>query len=68
MTPEQWSRIAPIVHSALTQSTEVRAAFVADACGDDGELRREVESLLARASGTSRRLGGAGKGNPYNSE
>ena len=59
MTPERWSRVAPIVHSALTRSTEVRAAFVADACGGDGELRREVESLLGRASDVEDFLNGA---------
>jgi serine/threonine protein kinase len=50
MTPEQWARIVPIVHSALTRDVDGRAAFVADACGDDADLRREVDSLLARAS------------------
>ena len=59
MTPEQWSRIAPIVHSALTRDEHVRAAFLANACGNDAELRREVDSLLARASDVDGFLSGA---------
>ena len=50
MTPQQWSRVAPIVQSALMREAHVRAAFVAAACGDDVELRQEVDSLLAGAS------------------
>jgi serine/threonine protein kinase len=50
VTPEQWTRIAPIVDSALTRDEHLRSAFVADACGDDAELRRQVDSLLAQAS------------------
>ena len=58
MTPEQWSRVAPIVQSALTRDERVRAEFVADACGGDAELRREVDSLLAGASGVDDFLNG----------
>lgn len=36
-----------------------RAAFVAEACGDDADLRREVDSLLARASDIDDFLNGA---------
>ena len=35
------------------------SAFVADACGADGDLRREVDSLLARASEVDDFLSGA---------
>ena len=49
MTGERWSRIATILHSALMREPHDRAALVAEACGDDEGLRREVESLLARA-------------------
>ena len=58
MTPEQWSRIAPIVHSAMMREGQSRATFVADACGDDADLRREVESMLASASGVDGFLSG----------
>jgi serine/threonine protein kinase len=49
----QWSRVAPIVHAALKHDAQGRAAFVAEACGHDADLVREVESLLAHASGTT---------------
>ena len=59
MTPQQWARIVPIVQSALMRAVDGRAAFVADACGADGDLRREVDSLLARASEVDDFLSGA---------
>jgi serine/threonine protein kinase len=37
-----------VYESALEQAPANRAAFVADACRNDSDLRREVESLLAR--------------------
>ena len=48
MTPERWSRVAEIYDSVLEQMPADRAGFLATACGDDAELRREVESLLAQ--------------------
>jgi eukaryotic-like serine/threonine-protein kinase len=50
MNPEQWQRVKAVVADALEHDTTRRADFVAAACGDDGELRREVESMLG-ASG-----------------
>ena len=47
MNAERWQRITGIFHEALAQDSEVRAAFVRDACGDDDSLRREVHRLLA---------------------
>src|SRR5262245_28357952 len=47
MTPERWRRIEDLYHAALTHSPDTRAAFLANESPDD-ELRREVESLLAR--------------------
>ena len=51
MTSKPWSRVAPIVDAALMYDDEARAAFVAEACGNDLDLLHEVESLLAHASG-----------------
>ena len=51
MTAKPWSRVAPIVDAALLHDEQARAAFVAEACGNDVDLVREVESLLAHASG-----------------
>jgi serine/threonine protein kinase len=48
MTPERWSRVAEIYDSALEQAPAARAGFLATACGEDVDLRREVESLLAQ--------------------
>ena len=46
MSPERWQRIEEAYHSALERAPDQRAAFLAEICGSDDELRREVESLL----------------------
>jgi serine/threonine protein kinase len=48
MTPERWQQVSRVYQSALERAPASRAAFIADACRDDSDLRREVESLLAR--------------------
>ena len=53
MDPERWERVKAVYHSALDQDPGERAAFLDHACRDDRELRREVDSLLAEASGDS---------------
>ena len=50
MTATLWSRVAPIVDAALRHDEQTRASFVAEACGKDVDLVREVESLLAHVS------------------
>jgi eukaryotic-like serine/threonine-protein kinase len=47
MTPEQWRVVDAILRASLSCEPARRDAFVAEACGDDEELRREVASLLA---------------------
>jgi serine/threonine-protein kinase len=47
MTPERYQQINQLLDAALERDPAERAAFLAEACGDDEELRREVESLLA---------------------
>ena len=47
MTPERFRQIERLFHEARTRPAGVRGAFLADACGGDEALRREVESLLA---------------------
>jgi serine/threonine protein kinase len=49
---DRWSATERIFHAALERPVEARGAFLAQACGDDAELRREVESLLDGASAT----------------
>jgi serine/threonine-protein kinase len=48
MNPERWRQIEQLYHAALERPSEERGAFLAEACGGGGELRREVESLLMR--------------------
>ena len=50
MTSERWAKIKSVVADALELPEQDRAEFVAGACSDDAELRREVESLLSAAS------------------
>ena len=47
---ERWSETERIFHAALEKPAEARAVFVADACGGDDALRREVQSLLDQVS------------------
>ena len=46
MTPERWRQIKQIFQAAAELPPEERSAYVQRACGGDGELRAEVESLL----------------------
>ena len=47
---ERWRRIESIYHAARERDPEQRRKFIAEACADDQNLRREVESLLAQGS------------------
>ncbi|HMS44091.1 MAG TPA: hypothetical protein PKE69_27945, partial [Pyrinomonadaceae bacterium] len=40
-------KIEEIYHAALEKTPAERAGFLAEVCGDDEDLRHEVESLLA---------------------
>src|SRR5262245_28281831 len=46
MKPERYQQVGQLYHAALELETDERASFLDGACGDDDELRREVESLL----------------------
>src|ERR1700689_283169 len=48
MSPERLAQIEELYHSALEYAPAKRAAFLADACGDDSDLLHEVSSLLAQ--------------------
>jgi serine/threonine protein kinase/tetratricopeptide (TPR) repeat protein len=50
MAPDRWHRIEALYHSALERDPASRTAFLDGACGQDADLRREVESLLAEAA------------------
>jgi Tol biopolymer transport system component/serine/threonine protein kinase len=43
---ERWARIDALFHDALSQPLQRRESFLHDACGGDGSLLAEVESLL----------------------
>src|SRR5262245_56140370 len=51
MNPELWQHIEALYHSAKALEPSERTAFLASACGDDVEVRREVESLLIQRNG-----------------
>jgi serine/threonine protein kinase/Flp pilus assembly protein TadD len=50
MNAERWRQVEALYHSAQKWRLGERSAFLAEACGGDEELRREVESLLAQDS------------------
>lgn len=56
MTPERWQQVKGIFQQALEQETGRCAEFLDAACGNDHELRREVESLLQSDQGTTNPL------------
>jgi serine/threonine-protein kinase len=47
MEPDRWRQVQEIFAAAAEVPSEERDAFLSDQAGDDDELRREVESLLA---------------------
>jgi eukaryotic-like serine/threonine-protein kinase len=47
VTPERWQQVKEIFSSALGRDHAARPAFLTNVCGEDQELRREVETLLA---------------------
>ena len=48
MDSERWRQIEELFHAAVALEPESQQTFINDACGADAELRRELESLLAR--------------------
>ena len=47
MSTGRWQRVQELFEAALACSPEERDTLLAERCGDDAELRAEVESLLA---------------------
>ena len=50
MEPTRWQQIERLYHEAQARPAPARAAFLAEACAGNQELRREVEVLLAQAA------------------
>jgi eukaryotic-like serine/threonine-protein kinase len=48
MKKDLWQRAEELLHAALELSPEARRAFLDKACGEDIELRRQVETLLSQ--------------------
>ena len=46
-TPERWQEVKEILYPALEMAAADRSSFLDEKCGDDKELRREIESLIA---------------------
>jgi TolB-like protein/tetratricopeptide (TPR) repeat protein len=53
---DRWQRAKDVFGAALERPLDAREAFLREACGDDVELRREVDSLLAAAQDAGRFL------------
>jgi len=51
MTPERWKQIDELFHAALAHEPAERTAFLVSACGNDEQLRLEVESLISFQEG-----------------
>lgn len=47
MTPERWQQVKEALARALERTPEERRAYLDQACRDEPDLRREVESLVA---------------------
>jgi tetratricopeptide (TPR) repeat protein len=47
MTAERWQRIREVLYAAIEKDVAARGCFLRDSCGEDGQLRGEVERLLA---------------------
>ncbi len=46
MTPERWNLVLALFRRASERAPAARPAMLDEACGDDSELRRDVEALL----------------------
>jgi serine/threonine protein kinase len=47
MKAERWQQVKAIFHRAVDYDPVTRAEFLRESCGNDQELRRKVEALLA---------------------
>jgi serine/threonine protein kinase len=50
MDADRWQRVRDVFAQVMDLPAEQRSRFIADKCADDGELRKEVESLLEHDS------------------
>src|SRR5262245_7826635 len=52
MTPDRWRRAQEIFLAATEREAPLRPAFLDEACRDEPELRKEVDSLLSSFKAT----------------
>ena len=55
-SPQRWQQVKEILYTALEMGAAERSSFLDEKCGNDNELRREVESLIAAHSGAAKRF------------
>ena len=48
MKRELWRRAEDLFHAALERTPDARRAFLDETCGEDGELRQQVERLISK--------------------
>src|SRR5438876_10473980 len=46
LTPERWAQIEELFHRAADSDPQRRRVVLDEACGNDAELREQVEALL----------------------
>jgi serine/threonine-protein kinase len=46
MNPERWQKLEEVFHAAVESKPDARAALITQLCGEDVEMRRELESML----------------------
>lgn len=59
MTSDRWQRVQELFEEALSREPAEATTLLEEACGDDAELKEQVESLLShhrKASATFMRL------------
>ena len=54
--PERWKVIEDLFHQSLLLPAESRSAFLAEHCGSDTELRKQIEALLESAVTSTNRV------------
>lgn len=59
MDPDLWRRAEALFQAAIEQDPGDRSAFLARACGGDGDLRQFVERLVAAHGSAGTFLEGA---------
>jgi len=62
MPPDRWQRLEELFHAMLELPAESRAESLSAACGDDTELRADVERLLDSHAQASKFVSGAAAG------